>query len=204
MHHGEFPLRREDARLLQGAGRYVDNLHLDRMVHGVFIRSPIAHARIASIDVTAALKAGAMCVLTARDLPFNDKPWITRYWNPNIRDGLPKFLPPDRVRYVGEPVAFLVASSRYHAEDLAELVEIDYEPLPVIATAQDAQADGAQLLHPQWPRNVAASFGFAQGDSVRALAGSARRVRRAFRFVRQTPLPLEPRGIVADYDEFRA
>jgi aerobic carbon-monoxide dehydrogenase large subunit len=203
MRSGDSPLRREDARLLRGAARYVDNLHLDRMVHGIFIRSPIAHARILSIDASAALKAGAHCVLTAHDLSFNDRPWITRYWHPNIRNGLPKFLPSERVRYVGEPVAFLVADSRYRAEDLAELVAIDYEPLTVIATTADAQVDGAPLLHEQWPQNVAATFGFTHGDAARALAASAHRARRSFRFARQTPLPLEPRGIVADYDEAR-
>ena len=98
------PLRREDERLLTGRARYVDNVHLDRMVHGVFIRSPMAHAEIVSIDVDAALAAGALCVLTARDLPFNDKPWVTRYWHSSIRDGMPKFLPFDRVRFVGEPL----------------------------------------------------------------------------------------------------
>jgi aerobic carbon-monoxide dehydrogenase large subunit len=110
---GDSPLRREDARLLRGAGRYIDNLHADRMVEGVFIRSPMAHARIVSIDASEAIAGGALCVLTAKDLPFNDRPWITRYWHPAIRNGLPHFLPPDRVRFVGEPVAFLVAGSRY-------------------------------------------------------------------------------------------
>jgi carbon-monoxide dehydrogenase large subunit len=196
-------LRREDARLLRGAGRYVDNVHLDRMVHGVFIRSPIAHALIVSIDASAALAAGAICVLTARDLPFNDRPWVTRYWHASIRNGMPKFLPADRVRYVGEPVAFLVAKSRYEAEDLAELVAVDYEALPVVATTAQAQDESAPLLHEEWPRNVAATFGYANGDAGRALAASAYRARRSFSFVRQTPLPLEPRGIVADYDDTR-
>ena len=198
-----FPLRREDDRLLRGAGRYVDNVHLDRMAHGVFIRSPIAHARIVSINPSRALAAGALCVLTARDLPFNDRPWITRYWHPSIRNGMPKFLATDRVRYVGDPVAFLVARSRYEAEDLAVLVAVDYEALPAIATTEQALAEGAPLLHDEWPRNTAAAFRLAKGDAAHALAAAAYRVRRSFHFARQSPLPLEPRGMVADYDETR-
>ena len=119
------------------------------MVHGVFIRSPMAHAEIVSIDVDAALAAGALCVLAARDLPFNDKPWVTRYWHSSIRDGMPKFLPFDRVRFVGEPVAFLVASDRYSAEDLAALVHLTIYP-PVLATVKDALALNAPQLHPRW------------------------------------------------------
>ena len=197
------PLRREDARLLTGRARFVDDIHLDRMVHGTFIRSQMAHAEIVSIDASEALAAGALCVLTARDLPFNDKPWIVRYWHPSIRNGLPKFLPVDRVRFVGEPVAFLVAADRYEAEDLAALVKVEYRALPVIATIEDALAPDAPQLHPEWPGNVAASFGHVQGNADRAMAAAAHRVDRKFHFVRQTPLALETRGIVADYDEDR-
>jgi aerobic carbon-monoxide dehydrogenase large subunit len=173
------------------------------MVHGVFIRSPLAHAEIASIDDSEALAAGALCVLTAQDLPFNDKPWVVRYWHPSIRNGMPKFLPRDRVRYVGEPVALLVAGSRYEAEDLAPLVKIDWRPLPVVASVEEALAEGAPQLHPQWPNNIAATFGHQQGDVRSAMASAVHRVRRRFRFARQTPLPLETRGVVADYDEDR-
>ena len=186
--------------MLTGRARFVDDVHLDRMVHGVFIRSPHAHAEIASIDATEALAAGALCVLTAAELPFNDKPWVVRYWHPSIRNGMPKFLPPDRVRFVGEPVAFLVAANRYEAEDLAALVHVGYRSLPALATIDDALAEGAPQLHPEWPGNVAASFGHTQGDPMRALAAATHRVRRQFRFARQTPLALETRGVVADYD----
>ncbi|MGE3877164.1 MAG: xanthine dehydrogenase family protein molybdopterin-binding subunit, partial [Parvibaculaceae bacterium] len=197
---GESPLRKEDARLLMGRANYVDNVHLDRMVHGVFVRSTMAHAEIVSIDPSAALKAGALCVLTAKDLPFNDKPWVVRYWHPSIRNGMPTFLPKDRVRFVGEPVAFVVAGSRYEAEDLAALVEIEYRPLPVVATAEAAMAPGAPQLHSEWPNNVAANFNHRRGNAAQALAGAVHRVKRRFSFVRQTPLPLETRGIVADFD----
>jgi aerobic carbon-monoxide dehydrogenase large subunit len=197
------PLRREDARLLRGRARFVDNVHLDRMLHGAFVRSSMAHAKIISINVAPALAAGAIAVLTARDLPFNDGRWIVRYWHPNIRNGLPKFLALDRVRFVGEPLAFVVATNRYRAEDFAQLVEIEYEPLPVIASISDALADGAVLLHPEWNGNIAAAFEHRHSDAVHSLSQSAHRIRRQFSFGRQAPVPLETRGVVADFDAER-
>lgn len=193
-------LRTEDDRLLRGRARFVDNVHLDRMVHGVFVRSTQAHARIVAINAKAALAAGAIAVFTAQDLPFNDRPWVVRYWHPNIRNGLPRILAANRVRYVGEPVAFVVAANRYLAEDFAQLVEIAYEPLPVIATFADAMADDTARLHSEWIANVAAEFAHKRGDAARALRDSARRVRRQFSFARQAPVPLETRGVVADFD----
>ena len=106
---GSTPFAKGRRKLLRGRARFVDDVHLDRMVHGAFVRSPMPHADIVSIDPSRALAAGALAVLTARDLPFNDQPWIVRYWHPSIRNGLPKFLATGRVRFVGEPVAFVVA-----------------------------------------------------------------------------------------------
>lgn len=194
------PLRKEDERLLLGGGRYVDNLHLDRMVHGVFVRSPIAHAKIVSIDPAAALAAGALAVITVSDLPFADKPWVVRYWHDSIRNGLPGFLARDRVRYVGEPVAFVVAADRYVAEDLAGLVEVEYDALPALGSTGAALAPGAPRLHDDWVDNIAASFEHSQGDADSAMAAATHRVRRSFSFARQTPLALEGRGVVAQYD----
>ncbi|HEY6993693.1 MAG TPA: xanthine dehydrogenase family protein molybdopterin-binding subunit [Xanthobacteraceae bacterium] len=202
-HVGQSPLRREDAGLLRGRARFVDNVHLDRMAHGAFVRSPFAHAEIVAIDAARALAAGALVVLTARDLPFNDQRWIVRYWHPSIRNGLPKFLATDRVRFVGEPVAFVVALDRYRAEDFAPLVEVEYRPLPTIASIESATAEGAMRLHPEWSRNVAAEFEHHHGDAARALGASAHRARRRFHFIRQAPVPLETRGVVADFDAER-
>ena len=177
---GQSPLRKEDARLLRGGARFVDNVHLDRMAHGAFVRSPVAHAEIVSIDAARALAAGALAVLTARDLPFNDQRWIVRYWHPSIRNGLPKFLAGDRVRFVGEAVAFVVAPDRYRAEDFAQLVEVEYRPLPAVASIESATAEGAMPLHPEWHGNVAAEFEHRAGDAGGALEASAHRARRRF------------------------
>jgi carbon-monoxide dehydrogenase large subunit len=193
-------LRTEDERLLTGHARFTDDLHLDRMVQGVFIRSPMAHAEILRIDTAAALAAGALLVLTADDLPFLDRPYIVRYWHASIRNGMPKFLAKGRVRFVGEPVAFLVARDRYEAEDLAALVNVEYRALPALATVAAAMAPGAPRLHEEWTDNVAATFNHSQGDMPGALASSPRRLLRKFRFGRQVPLPIETRGCVVDYN----
>ncbi|MDO8300376.1 xanthine dehydrogenase family protein molybdopterin-binding subunit [Lacisediminimonas sp.] len=193
-------LRKEDARLMQGRTRFTDDVHLDGMLHGVFIRSTQAHARIRSIDSSAALAAGALLVLTGADLPFTGRNFILRYANPNIRGGLPAFLAGDTVRFVGEPIAFLVARDRYVAEDLAALVDVRFESLPALATTGVAMADGAPRLHPDWENNVAARFDRRRGDPDRQLAGCERSITRRFRFGRQVPLPLETRGCVAQFD----
>jgi len=199
----QHPLRREDARLLRGRARFVNNIDLPGMVHGAFVRSPFAHAEIDAIDPARALAAGALAVLTGRDLPFNDQRWIVRYWHPSIRNRLPKFLAADRVRFVGEPVAFVVAVDRYRAEDLAQLVDVEYRPMPAVADIESATAEGATLLHPQWSGNVAAELKHHKGDASRALQTSAHRTRRRFRFARQAPVPLETRGAIADFDNER-
>lgn len=197
-------LRKEDRRLLMGRARFTDDVHLDGMVHGVFIRSPFPHADVLSIDPKPALAAGALLVLTAADLPFLDREIVVRYWHESIRGGLPKPLATDRVRFVGEPVAFLVARDRYEAEDLAALVDVQYRPLPAIATTAAAQAPDAPKLHEGWTGNVAAAFSHRRGDVAQALADSPRRLKRTFRFGRQVPLPLETRGCVMDFDNDRS
>lgn len=192
--------RREDSRLLLGKACFTDDVHLDRMVHAVFVRSPMAHARINRIDAAAAIAGGALLVLTAQDLPFRDRSFVLRYTNAHIRGGLPSFLARERVRFVGEPVALVVAADRYLAEDLAALVEVDYEPLPAVGSAEAAQQPDAPQLHDAWPGNVAAAFTRQRGDPQAAIAAAPRRLERRFSYGRQTPLPLETRGCVADFD----
>ena len=195
--------RREDPRLLRARARFADDIHLDRMVHGVFLRSPMAHAKVVSIDASRALSAGARAVLAARDLPFIERRLAARYWNPNIRGGKPPLLAVDRVRYVGEPVALLVADDRYRAEDLALLVEVDYRPLPVLATAEAAMEPEALRIHDEWTDNVAAELVNQAGDAAAVMDSCPRRLSRRFRFGRQSGLPLEPRGCVAEFDAGR-
>ncbi|CAM5478507.1 xanthine dehydrogenase family protein molybdopterin-binding subunit [Eoetvoesiella caeni] len=196
----ETTLRKEDSRLLSGRTRFTDDVHLEGMVHGVFVRSTMAHARIIGIDTSAATEAGALLVLTADALPFADRNFFLRYSNPNIREGVVKFLAKEYVRYVGEPIAFIVASDRYVAEDLAALVEVDLEPIDVVATTEAALENGAPQLHPRWERNIAAQFERVRGNPQAELMQCEHTLTRRFFFGRQTPLPLETRGCVADFD----
>ena len=195
--------RKEDERLLRGRASFVDNARLNRMLHGVFVRSPHPHADIGAVDPSAALAGGARLVLTADDLPFADRDFVVRYWHEAIRGGIQPFLARGRVRYVGEPVALLVADDPYRAEDLAALVEVDYRPLDAVAGIEAAMAEDAPALHDSWIRNVAARFSYERGDPDRALERAARRVNHKTRFARQVPLPLETRGAVADFDRAR-
>ena len=183
--------RKEDARLLRGRACFVDDVRLDRMLHGVFVRSPHPHAGIGAVDSSAALAAGARLVLAAEDLPFADRAFVVRYWHEAIRGGTQPFLARNRVRYVGEPVALLVADDPYRAEDLSALVEVEYRPLDAVAGIEAAMADGAPALHESWTGNVAARFSYERGDAGRALERAARRVTHETRFARQIPLPLE-------------
>jgi aerobic carbon-monoxide dehydrogenase large subunit len=196
-------LRVEDRRLLTGKGRFVDDVHLDRMVHAAFVRSPYPHADIETIGTQAAKDAGALAVLTAADLPFHAESLLVLRWHPSVRRVLPKFLAADRVRYVGEPVAIVLASDRYAAEDYAALVDVNYRELNPVSSAPAALAHGASQIHAEWPGNVAASFTHAVGNAEAAMAAAPRRLEREFRYGRQTGLPLETRGCVADYDGSR-
>ena len=197
------PHRKEDARLLAGRARFTDDVHLDRMAHAVFVRSPIAHGEILSIDKGPALEAGALAVLTADDLPFIDSKLISRFWHPSIRGGTPWLLARKHVRYVGEAVAMLVAEDAYQAEDLAALVEVVFNPLPVAASMDASLASEAPQLHDDWPDNVAAEFDHVRGDAKAAMEEATNRLRRRFTFGRQMALPLETRGCVADFDRDR-
>jgi carbon-monoxide dehydrogenase large subunit len=193
--------RKEDPRLLTGRGRYVDDVHLPEMAHAVVVRSPHPHAAIAGID-TAAARAldGVFLVATAADL--GDVPPIpTRLGpHPSLRPFLQPPLARDRVRYVGEPVALVVARDRYLAEDAAETVVVDYRPLPTVADPDAALAAGAPVLHPDAGSNLIARLESTVGDPDAALASAAVRFRRRIAVQRHTAVPLEGRGLVAAVD----
>ena len=191
--------RAEDGELLAGVARYTGDIRLPGMAEAYFIRSPYAHAELVKIDGSAAVAAGAFAVITAKDLPFIDRTLITRYWHPAIRGGQPPLLAIDRVRYVGEAVAILIATDRYQAEDLAALVEVTYSELPVIAEPHQALLADAPQIHADWPSNIAAELDNSSGDPEGAFNHCAHWLKETFSFQRQAPLPLETRGCVADY-----
>jgi aerobic carbon-monoxide dehydrogenase large subunit len=192
--------RLEDERLLRGNGRYTDDIG-EGALECCFVRSPYAHARITSIDVSAAREMpGVVAVYTAADLPFGavDLPLLIPH--PNLTRGrTQRCLASERVRYAGEAVAFVVAESRYVAEDAAELVQVEYEPLPVVITPEAAlRAD--HLVHDDVPGNVAADMLQEVGDVEAALAGAAHRLQLRLRYERGAASPMEARAVWARWD----
>ncbi|HXW24287.1 MAG TPA: xanthine dehydrogenase family protein molybdopterin-binding subunit [Xanthobacteraceae bacterium] len=196
--------RTEDPRLLTGLGGYVDDRQVPDALHVAFRRSDQAHARIRGIDAAAARAApGVVAVFTAADLDAAVKPLkatsrMKGYYATPIRA-----LANDKVRYVGEPVAGILAESRYFAEDAAERIAIDFEPLPHAADPAEAARPGAPLLHEEAQTNLLVAREFKRGDVDAALASAAVRVRGRFRMRRKTPLAIEPRACLAEYDAGR-
>ncbi|HKT20555.1 MAG TPA: xanthine dehydrogenase family protein molybdopterin-binding subunit [Stellaceae bacterium] len=210
---GEFALgqpvsRFEDLRLLRGGGRYIDDMVLPRMAWGHVLRSPHAHARIRSIDTERAKAApGVLAVLTGADWRasgFGDLP-VPR--GPKRRDGSPMFRPPypalvfDRVRWVGDYVAFIVAETQAQAADAAELIAVEYEPLPAIVSTAEAAAPGALRVWEDCPDNIC--FVHLGGDKAAtdaAFAAATHVVKQRLVINRVTAATMEPRGCIGEYD----
>ena len=196
------PVQRvEDERLLRGKGRYTDDID-EGALECAFVRSPYAHARITSVDVVAAREApGVVAVYTAADLPFGDLDLPLLIPHPNLTHGrTQRCLASEVVRYAGEAVAFVVAESRYLAEDAAELVQVEYEPLPVVITPE-AAAGAEHLVHDDVPGNVAAEMLQESGDVDRAMAAAPHRIQLRLRFERSAASALEGRAVWARWSE---
>lgn len=205
--------RREDDRLLRGAGTFVADLSRSGQAHITFVRSPHAHAALRGIAVRAALEApGVVGVLTHANFPSGPLPpflWdappaeLVETLQPLLRPCHPPLLPSDRVRFVGQAVAVVVAEDRYRAEDAAQLVEVDYEPLPVVADVEAALRSDAPVVHQGWEDNVAARIVVRKGDVEAALGQADLVIRDRFLTQRQAGIPLETRGAVAEFDRDR-
>ena len=196
--------RTEDPRLLTGLGSYTDDRQVARVLYVAFRRSDQSHARILGIGCeTARAAPGVVAVLTAEDLADGVKPLVatSRMANYYATPILP--LARGKVRYVGEPVVGVIAESRYQAEDAAELIAVDYEPLPVVIDAVMAVGDGAPLLHEEARTNVLVSREFKRGDVDAAIDAAPVRVKGRFRMHRKTPVAMEPRACLAEYDAGR-
>ena len=198
--------RREDARLLTGRGTFVDDLAMPGVAHAAMVRSPHAHARVRRIDAAAALALpGVLAVVTAADIADIQKPWPARMPSPvpgtTVRHGVRHTLPRDKVRHVGEVVAAVVAESRALAEDACDLVAVEYEVLPVVATAAAALAPGAPLVYDELGDNIAAHIVQRVGHPERAFASADHTLRETFRVMRGGSHTMEGRGVVARYDE---
>ena len=198
--------RREDERLLLGRGAFVADMHLPRMLHVAFARSDLPHARIASIDLDAARSAeGVAFAASGSDLclPPIDGMQVTtpQGWRDRVETDIvipdQPLLPADKVRYVGEAYALIVAEDRYLAEDALELIDAALEPLPAAPDPEAALRDGAPLVHEDLGRNVAARLRAGKGGEASA---PPRRLRRRFVHHRYAAMPLECRGVVAEHD----
>lgn len=193
--------RVEDPGLLTGRGRFVDDLRFPGMLHAALLRSPFAHARLVGIDAEAArARAGVAAVLTGADLQATCHPFVAEVPLPGARTITFWPLAVERVRFVGEPVALVVAGSRYEAEDALESIDVAYEPLPVSMSADGAMAPGVTDLFDDVPGNVVYQADHHYGDVATALAAADRVVRRRFSIHRQANSPMETRGGVAVYD----
>jgi len=190
--------RVEDESLLRGEGWFIDDLApLPHIAEAAVVRSTEAHARIISIDTSAALAVpGVVGVLTGEDVAALSRPFPSaigrsvEHWAAAV--GV--------VRYVGEPVAVVVAADRYVAEDAAELVAVQYDPLPVAASPETAMAPEAPVLHEAVGTNVVSDRRFSYGDAAAALAGADLVVRRRFRHPRSSCTPVEGCGVICSWD----
>jgi carbon-monoxide dehydrogenase large subunit len=205
------PVRRyEDLRLLTGRGRYQDDVVLPRQVHAVFVRSPHAHARIRGIDAEAARRArGVLAVYTGADYAADGLAMPKAAMPRKKADGSPMFAPQrpalvtDRARYVGDPVAMVIALTPEQAKDAAELVAVEYEPLPSVTSVADAALPGAPRVWDENQDNI--SHTFERGDRAAtdaAFARAAHVVRRRWVITRVHAQYMEPRGAIGAYDTF--
>ena len=198
---GQKVVRVEDRRILSGRGKFVDDLILPDMLHAAFVRSPYPHARISRLDISAAQQApGVAAVFVGEDMRKLCNPVST-----SLAFGVkfPEFYPlvTDKVRFVGDLVAMVVADSRYAAEDACDLVEVDYDALPAVADYDDAIDPTKPPLFDELGDNVVITNApVTWGDVDAAFAEADRVVTATLRQHRVAPVPMETRGAVADYD----
>jgi carbon-monoxide dehydrogenase large subunit len=195
--------RREDPRLLTGTATYTDDIKLPGLTFAAILRSPYAHARITAVDTAAARNApGVLAVYTGRDLRERTAP-VPCAWNvPNCDLKVPPhpLLAVDRVRYVGDGVAMVVAESRAAARDAIDLIEVDYDPLPSGIDPEKMAQPGAPQLHDEVPNNVGFTWIVAGGDAERAFREAEVTVKERIVQQRLLPTAMEPRAAVASYN----
>ena len=208
-HIGESVLRKEDYRFLTGAGNYTDDIDLPLMTHAVFVRSPHAHARVLKVDITQALKShGVVSVLTGADVADAKINGLPCGWLITSTDGQPMKEPPhpilalDKVRYVGDHVAMVVAETLQDAKNAAELVEVEYEVLPAVVSIQDVSNPNRHnpTLHEQAPDNKC--YHWAIGDEAQvdaAFKGAAHITKIDLSNNRLVPNAMEPRAAIGSY-----
>ena len=205
---GQAVRRKEDVRFITGAGRYVDDERATLQAYAAFLRSPHAHARIKAIDVAAAKRAaGVLAVYTGQDVKAAGLGTIKCVAPLKNRDGTNFFNPGrpllalGKVRHVGDPVALVIAESLAAAKDAAELIDVDYEPLPAVIDPAEAVKPGAPVLWDDAPGNVALDWALGDRNKAEeAFSKATRIVKLDLAINRVMVAPIEPRGILAEYD----
>ncbi|MBA3415281.1 MAG: xanthine dehydrogenase family protein molybdopterin-binding subunit, partial [Chloroflexia bacterium] len=196
--------RREDPRLITGAGNFLDDVKLTGLCHAVVVRSPYAHARIGAIDADQARRMpGVIAVFTGEDLAdINPLPCAWQAGNVENNVNTPRLLALGEVHQVGDPVAVVIAESAYQATDAAAAVEVSYEELPVVVDAKKATEPGAPQLHDNAPNNVVMNWtcGKEAAEVDAALAAAPVRLSQHIVNQRLIPTAMEPRGSIGRYD----
>ena len=189
-------------RLLAGRGQYVDDLRLPRELHAAFARSPHAHARIVSINLTEARKAkGVFWCGTGIDVARAVSPWVGTLSHFKGMKSAPQYaVAIERATWQGEAVAVVVAQTRAQAEDAVQLIEVEYEALPAVTDMETALDAATPVIHPELGDNLAFTRSIDTGQVAEAIAGAHVLVEDTFRFGRHTGVCLEPRAITADFN----
>ena len=200
---GQAIKRREDPRLITGQGTFLDDIKLPGMTHACVLRSPYAHAKIKSIDTSKAKShPGVVAVFTGEDmLDLNPLPCAWQAGRVKNNVNTPRVLAVGEVHFAGDPVALVIAEDRYIARDACDLIEVEYEPLPVVVDAKKATEPGAPQLHENAPNNIVMEW--EAGDKAKAdaaLAAAEVVVREQIINQRLIPTPMETRGAVARYE----
>jgi carbon-monoxide dehydrogenase large subunit len=194
--------RKEDRKLLTGQSRYIDDLTLPGMVWASVVRSPFAHATIKRVDVSKAREAeGVVAAFSGADLADDWKATLPCVWlvTEDTKQPMHRPLATDKARYQGDGIAVVVAETRAQAKDAAELVEVDYEPLPAVTDPEEALADGAPILHDEFGTNHCYTWSLTGGEPDKVFAEAPVTVKERFRQQRLIPNAIEPRGVLAQH-----
>src|SRR6202049_3141270 len=206
---GASVVRKEDRRFITGKGRYVDDIKLQGMTHAHFVRSPHAHAKVKSIDSSAAMKMpGVVGVLTGKQIVDDKIGNLICGWAITSKDGTPMkmgawpAMAPETVRFVGQAVAVVIAETKNQAKDAAEAVVVTYEELRAVPNIRAALAAGAPQLHPEAPGNVVYDWHIGDEAAVKDAFGKAANVVTLdLTNNRLVPNAMEPRAAIAEYND---
>lgn len=196
---GQRVKRTEDPRLIKGLAHYVDDIKLPDTLHVTFLRSIYAHARLRSVDTSAAAKApGVVAVYTGKDISKKIGPVPCASALPELKVPDHRVLATDKVYFVGHPIAVVVATDRFAARDALDLIQVDYEELPAVVNEEEA-AKGGPVVHEQFKTNVAYKLTAGEGDIDGALKSADRVIKQRMVNQRLAPVAMEPRGVLARY-----